>query len=173
MFAIESVRYTPAELPLLSFLLEHVSEHIEAGLEVKVECEVNALRSQDYVTYADELLQERSVMQYPPSSFFALLRAESNKFSEVENFLHLARNAARNLNIKDLKPENLKHEVMIYDIIRPQMERLKSMERGQLLLQANTRLALQQLLKTWVPKLRALPIANKVRWSLDVDPLEF
>ena len=62
---------------------------------------------------------------------------------------------------------------MIYDPIRPQMERLKSMERGQLLLQANSRAALQRLLKAWMPQIRALPIANKIRWSLDIDPLEF
>ncbi len=126
----------------------------------------DALRSQDYERFADELLQERSVMQYPPTSFFALLRAESNHFTEVEKFLHLARNAARNLT------QNLNSDVMVYDIIRPQMERLKSMERGQLLLQANTRGSLQRLLKLWIPEIKGFLLANKVRWSLDIDPLE-
>jgi primosomal protein N' (replication factor Y) (superfamily II helicase) len=123
----------------------------------------DALRSQDYVSFANQQLQDRVVMQYPPASFFALLRAESNKFAEVEKFLHLARNAARNANT----------EVMVYDIIRPQMERLKSMERGQLLLQANSRKALQGLLKCWLPEVKSFLLANKVRWSLDIDPLEF
>ena len=123
----------------------------------------NALRSQDYVTYANELLIERQTMQFPPASFFALLRAESNRYTEVEKFLHLARNAACNLGC----------DVMVYDPIRPQMERLKNMERGQLLLQANSRGALQRLLKLWMPEIRGFLLANKVRWSLDIDPLEF
>jgi primosomal protein N' (replication factor Y) (superfamily II helicase) len=123
----------------------------------------DALRSQDYESFANELLQERQAMQFPPSSFFALLRAESNNFTEVEKFLHLARNAARNLNT----------DVMVYDIIRPQMERLKSMERGQLLLQANSRATLQRLLKAWMPEIKGFLLANKVRWSIDIDPLEF
>lgn len=123
----------------------------------------DALRAQDYVRFADELLLERQAMQFPPASYFALLRAESNKYSEVETFLHLARNAARNAN----------SEVMIYDVVRPQMERLKGMERAQLLLQANTRVALQRLLKTWIPEIKGFLLANKVRWSLDIDPLEF
>jgi primosomal protein N' (replication factor Y) len=123
----------------------------------------DALRAQDYVSFANDLLQERSVMQFPPASFFALLRAESSKFTEVEKFLHLAKIAAQNLNT----------QVMVYDIIRPQMERLKSMERGQLLLQANSRKALQQLLKSWMPEIKGFLLANKVRWSLDIDPLEF
>ena len=63
--------------------------------------------------------------------------------------------------------------VMIYDPVRPQMERLKGMERGFVLLQANQRLTLQQLLKNLVSQLRGLPLANKVRWAVDVDPLEF
>ena len=40
---IETIRYTPAGLPLLSFVLKHVSEVIEAGMKRKVECEVNAI----------------------------------------------------------------------------------------------------------------------------------
>lgn len=123
----------------------------------------HALREQNYASYADELLQERLVMQFPPTRFFALLRAEANDFSLVQQFLNQAVNLAR----------GLKSEVMIYDPIRPQMERLKSMERAQVLLQANTRAALQRLLKAWMPQIRALPIATKVRWSLDIDPLEF
>jgi primosomal replication protein N len=40
---LEPIRYTPAGLPLLSFVLRHASEQIEAGLKRKVECEVNAV----------------------------------------------------------------------------------------------------------------------------------
>jgi primosomal protein N' (replication factor Y) len=123
----------------------------------------DALRAQDYVRFADALLVERQTMQFPPASFFALLRAESNKFTEVEKFLHLARNTARKANA----------DVMIYDVVRPQMERLKGMERGQLLLQAGSRVALQRLLKVWIPQIKGFLLANKVRWNIDIDPLEF
>ena len=40
---LEPIRYTPAGIPLLSFVLQHASEQIEAGLKRKVECEVNAV----------------------------------------------------------------------------------------------------------------------------------
>ena len=43
MIGLEAIRYTPAGLPLLSFVLQHASEQIEAGLKRKVECEVNAV----------------------------------------------------------------------------------------------------------------------------------
>jgi primosomal replication protein N len=40
---LQPIRYTPAGIPLLSFVLQHASEQIEAGLKRKVECEVNAV----------------------------------------------------------------------------------------------------------------------------------
>jgi len=40
---IEPLRYTPAGIPLLSVLLRHVSDQVEAGMKRKVECELNAV----------------------------------------------------------------------------------------------------------------------------------
>jgi primosomal protein N' (replication factor Y) len=123
----------------------------------------NALRSQDYVAYADAMLQEREQVQFPPYVFTALLRAEANEYTLVQQFLNHAFKLARNLNM----------DVMVYDPVRPQMERLKGMERGHVLMQSNQRATLQQLLRNMVYQLRGQPIANKVRWAVDVDPLEF
>lgn len=123
----------------------------------------NALRTQDYVSYANAMLQEREQVKFPPHVFTALMRAEANEFHLVQKFLNHVFKLAR----------DLKHDVMVYDPIRPQMERLKGMERGYILMQANQRPALQRLLKNLVPQLRGQSIANKVRWAIDVDPLEF
>lgn len=41
--SIEPLRYTPAGIPLLSFVIQHVSDQIEAGMKRKVECEINAV----------------------------------------------------------------------------------------------------------------------------------
>lgn len=37
------LRRTPAGMPVLEFSLEHVSRHIEAGIEREVRCEVSVL----------------------------------------------------------------------------------------------------------------------------------
>ncbi len=97
------------------------------------------------------------------SRYFALFRAEAHDYTQVNQFLSKAGNLARVIS----------NEVMVYDAVRPQMERLKGMERGQLLLQANSRAALQRMLKACMPQIRALSITAKIRWSLDIDPLEF
>jgi primosomal protein N' (replication factor Y) (superfamily II helicase) len=122
----------------------------------------NALREQDYPAFANSLLQEREMMQFPPYSYIALLKAEANDFALVQRFLKFAADSAHAMNLK----------VMVYDPVRPQMERLKGMERGQLLMQANSRQPLQRLLKTLVMSLREHSLNAKVRWAVDVDPLE-
>lgn len=40
---IETLRFTPAGIPLLSLVLRHRSEQIEADMPRKVECDVNAM----------------------------------------------------------------------------------------------------------------------------------
>ena len=122
----------------------------------------NALRKQDYSSYANALLLERQAMQFPPASYMALLKAEANDYGSVQQFLTFANQLAFSLS----------NSVMIYGPIRPQMERLKGMERGQLLLQAGNRADLQRLLRVWVPQLSAHSLSKKIRWALDVDPLE-
>jgi len=123
----------------------------------------NALREQDYESYANVLLQEREQMQFPPYVFTALLRAEANDYSWVQQFLQLAFAHARSLS----------DQVLVYDPVRPQMERLKGMERGYILLQAKQRPALHAILRQLVLQMRASKLANKVRWAVDVNPLEF
>jgi primosomal protein N' (replication factor Y) len=123
----------------------------------------NALRRQDYASYANALLLEREQVQFPPFVFTALLRAEANDFALVQKFLYGAFEQARSLS----------NEVLIYDPVRPQMERLKGMERAHMLMQSGSRPALQRLLKQLLVSLRAQALSAKVRWSVDVNPLEF
>ncbi|NOS96521.1 MAG: primosomal protein N', partial [Methylotenera sp.] len=123
----------------------------------------NALRRQDYESYANDLLQEREQVQFPPYVFMALLRAEANDYALVQQFLQFAFEQARGLS----------NEVLVYDPVRPQMERLKGMERGYILMHARQRPALQKLLTQLVSQLRGQSLAAKVRWAVDVNPLEF
>jgi primosomal protein N' (replication factor Y) len=123
----------------------------------------NALRTQDYPAYAETLLQEREMAQFPPYCYLALIKAESTQYREVEQFLNFAFELSRQLS----------DQVLTYDPMRAQMEKLKGMERGHILMQATQRGALQKLLAALTPQLRASKLAAKVRWNIDVDPMEF
>jgi primosomal protein N' (replication factor Y) len=123
----------------------------------------NALQLQDYSAYARLQIKEREITAFPPFAYLALLRAEASQYAIVQQFLSDAMTWGRDLS----------YEVMIYDPLRPQMEKLKGMERGHLLFQAKQRNVLQMVLQNLVHMLREHPLTNKVRWSVDVDPIEF
>jgi primosomal protein N' (replication factor Y) len=52
------------------------------------------------------------------------------------------------------------------------MERRAGRHRAHLLLEAQQRGPLQRLLGRWVPAVAGDPAARRIRWSIDVDPLE-
>ena len=58
--------------------------------------------------------------------------------------------------------------VTVYDPVPSPMARLAGRWRGQLLLQSAQRSDLQRLLQHWLPGLQS----RRVRWSIDVDPVD-
>ena len=61
--------------------------------------------------------------------------------------------------------------VEIYGVVPAAMPRRANHLLAQLLVQCDSRKPLQQFLHAWRPLLESLP-AQKLRWSLDIDPLE-
>jgi primosomal protein N' (replication factor Y) len=122
-----------------------------------------ALKTHDYEHFANELLKERELAELSPYAFLVLLKAEAHQLTHVMQFLNDAMQ----------KAQVLSQHVTVYNPVRPIMERLKGMERAQLVLQANSRVALQKLLDDWVTYLRESKLGQKVKWVVDVDPLEF
>jgi primosomal protein N' (replication factor Y) len=121
----------------------------------------HALRAHDYDAWAAVLLNEREQAGFPPFCYQALLRAEGKIETEVYVFMQQAREAATGLQL----------EVEIYGVVPAAMPRRANHVRVQLLVQGATRKQLQQFLFGWMPLLREIP-AKKLRWSVDVDPLE-
>jgi primosomal protein N' (replication factor Y) len=122
-----------------------------------------ALKTHDYEHFANELLKERELAELSPFAFLVLLKAEAHQLTHVMKFLNEAMQ----------KAQDLSHHVTVYNPVRPIMERLKGMERAQLVLQASSRVALQKLLDEWVSFLRENKLGQKVKWVVDIDPLEF
>jgi primosomal protein N' (replication factor Y) len=122
-----------------------------------------ALVDHDYVRFARNQLDERRIAGFPPFSFQAMLRAEARDMGQSLAFLAAARSAA----------EALADGVMLYDPVPMRLQRLMTLERGQLLVESTSRPALQSFLAAWMERLYALKMPAGLRWHLDVDPLEF
>jgi primosomal protein N' (replication factor Y) len=121
-----------------------------------------ALRAHDYPAWAQILLAERQSAGFPPFMFQVLLSAEAKQEGEAMAFLKKARSAA----------VELKKQVEVYSVIPATMPKRANHYRAQLLVQSNNRKSLQNFLREWKPQLDAMP-TKQIRWSLDIDPLEF
>jgi primosomal protein N' (replication factor Y) len=130
-----------------------------------------ALREQNYAAFADDLLQERIAMQFPPATYIAVMKAEATDYSLVERFLTDFSQAARQYVTEHAA--TLVDQPLIYDPVRPGIARLNRMERGYVMLQSAHRGALQQLLQVAVEWANAHPLQAKIRWVVDVDALEY
>lgn len=121
-----------------------------------------ALRDHDYDAWAKNLLVERQYAGFPPFVYQALLRAEAKQETCLYTFLQHARDAG----IKLAGP------VEIYGVVPAAMPRRSSHFLAQLLVQSEVRKSLQHFLREWLPLVHALPARN-LRWSLDIDPIDF
>lgn len=116
----------------------------------------------DYATMAGMILAERESARLPPVTYQVLLRAEANQKQTVIKFLEQARQALPSTNGK----------VEAFGPFPSPIELRAGRYRMQLLLQSDTRKALRDCVEPWVADLDKLPGGKKVRWSLDVDPLD-
>lgn len=117
-----------------------------------------------YAAFAETVLQERKLAKLPPFAHFALLRAEASVKTHPSNFLEQVSEL-----IKKLQPKNL---VEVLGPIPSLMERKAGHFRAQLLLQSSQRPHLHNLLDCLLKNIEELPLIRRVRWSLDVDPLD-
>ncbi|HFD80875.1 MAG TPA: primosomal protein N', partial [Gammaproteobacteria bacterium] len=121
------------------------------------------LVQEGYPAFARAALEERREAGLPPWSSMALLRAEAAQSAYPRAFLERARELAEPL---------LGTEVQLWGPVAAPMERRAGRYRAQLLLQSTRRAALQRLLDGWLPAFEKLKEARRVRWSIDVDPVD-
>jgi primosomal protein N' (replication factor Y) len=123
-----------------------------------------AITTHDYPGYAATLLGERRQAGFPPYAYQAILRAEAANMETALAFLQQAATLPCTQDYPD---------IALYDPVPMRLFRLMNQERAQLLLESPSRPQLQAFLPVWRETLAALPRKNKLRWHIEVDPLEF
>ena len=116
-----------------------------------------------YEQVSADALAERESTRWPPYTRLALLRAAAHRQKDAYNFLNTAR--------KRIERQNIEHLRVLGPVDAP-MARKAGRYRAQLLLQSADRRALHTVLSDLRPALENEPGARKVRWSIDVDPIE-
>lgn len=116
-----------------------------------------------YYDFAMENLIERRNANLSPFIYFALIRAEAKTKTIALQFLEQLRDKTKKLvtaNVKLLGP------------IPAPMQRKAGYYRAQLLMNSKNRSVLHSLLDLLVQQAETLKLSRKVRWSLDVDPVD-
>ncbi|MEO1035614.1 MAG: primosomal protein N' [Pseudomonadota bacterium] len=114
-----------------------------------------------YAGFAKLALDERHAAGWPPFAHLALLRAQAKERATVWSFLDAVKAAF-----------DVPGGVSLYGPVKALMERRAGRFRAQLLLHASERGALLPALRTLRPMLDDLVQRHRVRWSLDVDPVD-
>ncbi|BAN69935.1 primosomal protein N' [endosymbiont of unidentified scaly snail isolate Monju] len=124
---------------------------------------LQVLVREGYEGFARAALRERAEAGWPPFSHQALLRAEATQAERPQAFLQ---------GLADALAGELPEGVELWGPVPAPMQRRQGRYRAHLLVQASRREALHPLLDRLLSIARALPEARRVRWSLDVDPVD-
>ncbi len=117
-----------------------------------------------YGAFARSLLEQRKSGGLPPFANCLLLRAEAGKRELPLEFLQEARAIAVREGTRELE---------LFGPMQSPVGKRAGHFRSQLILQARRRSTLQRIGHLLVDALDAHPLARRVRWSVDVDPLDY
>ncbi len=116
-----------------------------------------------YHEYALQALEERKQIGLPPYGYMALLRARARQRDNAFAFLH---------DVKYLVEKIANQQAQALGPIPAVMERRAGYFRAQLLIQSQRRSSLHRVLNALTLEISELKSASRVKWSLDVDPLD-
>ncbi len=115
-----------------------------------------------YSHFANSALAERQTAQLPPFSHQALLRVLAVDKQTPQDFLQAVVHLIQEID----------NPTKVLGPVPAPMAKRAGRYRFQLLLQSDKRQDLHYLLDFLIPKIEKIKLAKKVRWSLDVDPVD-
>lgn len=113
-----------------------------------------------YLSFAQELLQERKMMGLPPYRHAVLIRCEGKTLNATTQALKDA-----------IAALPTSHQLAVLGPIDAPMSKKNSRYHSQLLLLSKDRTHLHQLLRQWWQVVLALPSAKYLKLTLDIDPI--
>ncbi|OCG23854.1 primosomal protein N' [Gilliamella sp. wkB108] len=124
---------------------------------------LNVLLTQGYQAFAKITLQERQQTQLPPFSYQTLIRVADRNNQYAPKFLQY---------IHDWLKANVTPTLWQLGPMPANQPKKAGYNRWQLLLQHSNRQVLQQILDQLLIAMQKWNEISKVRWSIDVDPID-
>lgn len=127
---------------------------------------LQSLLKEGYFSFAEKLLAERRVAKLPPYHYMALFHASAVDAHAGENFLKDVEHS-----LLSMCTQYTLQNVSVCSPLPAPIEKRAGRFRWQLIINAEDRKALHQLLAGTLLEIEALSSARKVRWSIDIDPV--
>ena len=124
--------------------------------------DLDCLIKNGYEDWMKNLLSLRSSLGLPPHRNWGLIQAKSRKYSDAENFLN---------NIKNIIIKN--KEIEIFGPMPSIMQKKANLYNVNLVIQAKNKTKLNYVIKDCIPSIKDIPYSNKIRWSVDIDPIDY
>ena len=122
---------------------------------------LQSLLSGGYEGFAAAALLEREAAHWPPFGRLAVLRASTRSSSGAMEFLAAARHASP-----------AARDVRLLGPVAASMARRADRYHAQLLIESADRGPLHRFIDDWLPQVEALARTRRVRYALDVDPID-
>jgi primosomal protein N' (replication factor Y) (superfamily II helicase) len=137
---------------------------------------LRSLLAEGYDGFARAALAERRQASWPPFSRLAAVRDSAKTAEAALAFLTEARKAAEDLRAarsgSALGSRTESRAIRLLGPAPAAMAKRAGRYHAQLLVESADRSALHRFLDAWLPALESLPSVRRVRWALDVDPVE-
>ena len=124
--------------------------------------DLDCLIKNGYEDWMNNLLSVRSTLGLPPHKNWGLIQAKAKKYSDAENFLN---------NIKNIIIKN--KEIEIFGPMPSIMQKKANLYNLNLIIQAKNKTKLNYVIKDCIPSIKDIPYSNKIRWSVDIDPIDY
>ena len=121
------------------------------------------LINEGYPQTAQKLLEQRKEMLMPPAGSLCVIRAEDKQEQLAIQFL---------TEVLAIFNQHNQQQVLLLGPVPAIMEKRAGRYRAQLLLSSQHRKPIHQLLDHYIDVISALKLARKVRWSIDIDPID-
>ena len=124
--------------------------------------DLKCLIEQGYEKWVKNLLFLRGNLGLPPHRNWGVIQAKARKYIDAENFLD---------NIKKIIQKN--NEIEIFGPMPSSMQKKANLFNVNLIIQAKSKAKLNYVIKDCIPSIKDIPYSNKIKWTIDIDPIDY
>ena len=124
--------------------------------------DLDCLIKNGYEKWIHNLLFLRNNLGLPPYRNWGIIQAKAKRYNDAENFLD---------NIKSIIIKN--KGIEIFGPMPSMMQKKANLYNLNLIVQAKNRSKLHHAIKDCIPYIKNIPYYNRIRWSVDIDPIDY